>query len=96
MITVDYYKENRVVVRIGDENMVLDSGKSEKRREAQVVAEKNGLEWRKIFKKESLTVGDLIDYVFTLPLDDYSQAFCSGSHVSRLIFNSLKKGITVT
>jgi hypothetical protein len=90
-ITIDYYINNRVVVRIGDPAFVLDAQRSQARLKAAVVREVNGLEWRRLVGQgEELSLGSVLEMLLHRQLKDYNQVSFTGSEFSKEIFNIIQ------
>ena len=86
VITVDYYIDNRLVIRMGDRAFVFDENKGDNRKKAVVLSENNGLKWRTAFVRNELTVGKLLNYLLLMKMRDFSQLVYNGSHFSREIY----------
>jgi hypothetical protein len=86
LITVDFYAENRLVLRIGDRDFAFETNKSMKRAESVVLTEENGLKWRSAFLQGNFTVGKLLNDLLLWKMKDFSQAFHNGGHFSREVF----------
>ena len=71
-MTVDYYENNELVIRLGDNYFVMDAVKSDKRTNAPVLTEKNGLQWKVTLTKTNLTIGKILDHLMIIKPKDFS------------------------
>ena len=85
-ITVDYYINNRLVIRMGDRSFVFEQNKSQNRKNAGTLTQKNGLKWKTAFVRNELTVGKLLNYLLLMKMKDFSQLVYNGSHFSREVY----------
>jgi hypothetical protein len=94
LVSIDFYIQNRLVIRIGDRNFVFDEQKSQARRDSQILREESGLMWRlRVEKEEKLTIGVVLESVLKLAMKDFSQISHNGSHLSKIIFNIIQNDL---